>query len=184
VIQSYIDRLTHIEEHPDYKPNGGREVLLKQGQQYKVVYVVEARRGRLNPSSYSLSFDITMRRRSYSISRVEHATLTVPTGHVWTTIVAVVAAIIGGTTQHFNQLKKNESAPVLPVSWDSAWIYISSVDILLPILTAVIVFTIFDMTSLRERFNFSRDWRAAVFIGFFCGFLTDRILGALAELLG
>ena len=184
VVQSYIDRLKHIEDHPDFKPNGGREVTLKQGQQYKVVYVVEAQRGRFSPSSYSLSFDIMLRRKSYSISRVEHTTLTVPTGHVWTTVIAVVSAVIGATTQHFNQIRKDTYLPTKPVSWESAWSYVSSVEILLPVLTAIIVFTIFDMTSLREKFNFSRDWRLAVFIGFVCGFLTDRILGALGELLG
>jgi hypothetical protein len=184
VIQSYINRLKNIESHRDYKPNGDREVTLKKGQQYKVVYVVEAQRGRFSPNSYSVSFDIIMRRKDYSLSRVEHKTLTVPTGHVWTTAIAVISALIGATTQHFNQIRKATYLPTKPVSWESAWAYVSSVEILLPILTSIIVFTIFDMTSLRDKFNFSRDWRLAVFIGFVCGFLTDRILGALGELLG
>jgi hypothetical protein len=186
IVEFNIERLKKIEKHEDFDCRCSHAVTLKKGQQYKSLYVVSAKRGRLSPNTYSLSFDVTMRRDDYSLSRVEYATLPVPTGHLWTTLVAMVAAAVGGLIL---KLQPHEGAAPLasgrnPLGQLFSEAGAAAPDIVVSMLTAAIVYNIFDMTGLKDKVGTSRNWRTAVFIGFLCGFLNMRILQALSALLG
>lgn len=188
IIESYIDRLRRIEKHEDFDCNGAREVLLKKGQQYKAVYVIGATRGKFSSNSYSLSFDIGLRRGDYYLARVAYATLTVPTGHLWTSLVAMASALAGALIQAFGPASSDAgTAPqdsTLRAAVESGRLFDIVTALGVPLLTALIVYNIFDMTSLKDRVSSARDWRTAVFVGFLCGFLNVKILHALGTLLG
>jgi hypothetical protein len=187
LIEYNVDRLIDIEKKEDFDCARCGEILLKKGQQHKSIYVVSAKRGRLSPNTYSISFDIKMKRDDYSLARVTHATFTVPTGHLWTSAIAMAFAVVGALVQ---TLDPDSNAGQTDKSTDGLKVAISHLDlsgivagISLPILTALVVYNIFDMTSLKDKIGANRNWRTAVFVGFLCGFLNEKILHALSALL-
>lgn len=182
-----------LELEDGFEASRKRSITLKRGQQYKTVYIVNARRGAFSPTSFSFSVDMLFKRADYKVSRMESATVKVPPGPLWLTIIAMFSAAIGSYLQIYtpsrsapaagagaqHQILENylfEIGPRLP----GALIHTLGV----PILTAIIFYNIFDMTTMKKQFSMARNWRSAIFIGFVCGFLNKKILDAFAALLG
>jgi hypothetical protein len=185
LIEYNISLLKRIEADQDFQRTRTKEVSLKKGQQYKAIYIVCGTRGALNPTSYSISFDIVLRRESYFLSRVEYATVTVPPAPFWPTVVAMASAAIGWLIEAFRPV--TAAGATTPKAASASFLstdpLVLATGLAVPILTALIVYNIYDMTALKDRVKASRSWRSAVFVGFLCGFLNERILAALGALL-
>lgn len=207
LIEYNIELLKRIEGDQDFQRTRAKEVSLKKGQQYKAIYIVCGTRGALNPTSYSISFDIVLRRGTYSLSRVEYATVTVPPAPFWPTVVAMASAAIGSLIHAFGPASGaagsagaaaagaagsaggaaagGTAAAAMAVAADpfgTQAMLSMAATLAIPVLTALIVYNIYDMTALKDRLKAARSWRSAVFVGFLCGFLNERILAALGAL--
>ena len=176
LVSYNIDLLEGIERDANFQRSRAKDVVLKKGQQYKAIFIVCGTRGALNPTSYSISFDIVLRRDDYVLSRMEYVAVTVPPAPFWPTIVAMGAAAIGS---FIHAAGPKGSGANLLTSDPFALLR----DVAVPVLTALIVYNIYDMASLNDRIKPIRSWRSAVFVGFLCGFLNEKILAALEALL-
>ncbi|WP_313325975.1 hypothetical protein [Sphingobium yanoikuyae] len=175
-----LEILKSIEESGNYNKNEDNEVSLRKGQEYKIVYILCARRGWINPSSFSIGFEVPFRRENYSMSRMEYARISVPPGSTWPTIIAMLSSAIGSYIQRFGS---NKTAP--PNFEGISLVAIANgalATLVVPMLTALIVYNIYDMTALKDKFQSRRGWRSGIMVGFFCGFLNQKILGALSAL--
>lgn len=177
--------LASIEQDEEFEKSRSQVVSLKKGQQYKVIYIVNGRRGSFNPTSFSISVDMLFQRGGYKVSRVEAATITVPPGPFWLSLIAMGASAIGSYIHAYS----NAGGTSRPLrAFADIWEAISALTVdfaqqfAAPMLTALVVYNIFDMTSLRKHFAYRRSWRLAILIGFFCGFLNEKILAALSAL--
>lgn len=179
-LASYNSKiLAELESSEDFKQSQ-KDVTLKKGQQYKLVYILKGERGYVNTIPYSISFEIPFRRGNYAISRMEYVRLSVPPGSTWPTLTAMLSAAIGSYIHRFGA---PGAAPTNITDIDSGMVLNGAFStLLIPMLTALVVYNIYDMTSLKDKFQASRGWRSAVLVGFFCGFLNNKILEALVTL--
>jgi hypothetical protein len=185
LVEYNIDQLKSIEKSDDFDSTRRREVLLKKGQQHKAIFVVSTKRGRLSPNTYSISFDIKLKREEYSVSRVAYATLTVPTGHLWTSMLAMAFALVGALVQTYGSgTPTTPAGAALSTALKKGDLGGIMAGLGVPVLTALVVYNVFDMTTLKDKVGPGRNWRTAVFVGFLCGFLNVKILEALSKLLG
>lgn len=173
------DILIAMEQSDDFQ-QAQQDVTLKRGQQYKIVYILRGTRGYVNSIPFSISFEIPFRRGTYAISRMEYVRVSVPPGATWPTLIAMLSAAIGSYIQRFGDPSK-APADITTISAD-ALVNGAVATLLVPILTALVVYNIYDMTALKEKFQARRGWRSAVLVGFFCGFLNHKILEALGTL--
>ena len=172
--------LADMEQSDDFEQSR-QDVTLKRGQQYRIVYILRGTRGYVNSLPFSISFEIPLRRGAYTTSRMEYVRVSVPPGSTWPTLTAMLSAGIGSYIQRFGTPVAAAPADVTRMGADA--ILNGAVSTLLvPMLTALVVYNIYDLTSLREKFQARRGWRSAVLVGFFCGFLNAKILEALAVL--
>ncbi|RYY25739.1 MAG: hypothetical protein EOP62_12840 [Sphingomonadales bacterium] len=173
-----LEILRDIEQQEEFVVSRRARAEVQPGQEHKSVYIVDAKRGLFDAASYSVNFDISLRSVDGSqISRTETAPLIVTPNAMTLTAVAVASALIG---RAIKLLATNPNS----VAFDLATVLNSASGYLLAGLTALIVFNIFDFTALRDQFQAKISWRAAILIGFVCGYLTDRLLRTLETLLG
>jgi hypothetical protein len=175
-----MQMLIDMEQSEDFKQSQ-QDVTLKRGQQYKIVYILRGTRGYINSLPFSISFEIPFRRGSYAISRMEYVRISVPPGSTWPTLTAMFSAAIGSYIQRFGTPDASAPADVTRLGAD-AIVNGAVATLLVPMLTALVVYNIYDLTTLKEKFQTKRGWRSAVLVGFFCGFLNQKILAALAVL--
>jgi len=177
-LRYVIDILRDIEHEDEFQASRRARAQVQPGQEHKSVYIVDARRGLFDTASYSVNFDISLRSTDGNqISRTETAPLIVSPNAATLTAVAVVTALIGRAIRLLSE------GPVT-ISFDTTTIAHTAGGYLLAGLTALIVFNIFDFTALRDQFKAKISWRAAILVGFVCGYLTDRLLNTLETLLG
>ncbi|RYD58463.1 MAG: hypothetical protein EOP60_03285 [Sphingomonadales bacterium] len=173
-----LEILRDIEQQEEFVLARRARAEVQPGQEHKSVYIVDAKRGLFDAASYSVNFDISLRSNDGSqISRTETAPLLVTPNAATLTAVAVASALIG---RAIKLLAVNPNS----ISFDVGTVLNSASGYLLAGLTALIVFNIFDFTALRDQFQAKISWRAAILIGFVCGYLTDRLLRTLETLLG
>lgn len=173
--------LAEMEQSEDFHQSQ-QDVTLKRGQQYKIVYILRGTRGYINSLPFSISFEIPFRRGAYAISRMEYVRISVPPGSTWPSVTAMLSAAIGSYIQRFGP--GNASAPFFDAERLDNISSLSSAagSLIVPMLTAVVVYNIYDLTALKDKFQTKRGWRSAVLVGFFCGFLNEKVLKALAVL--
>jgi hypothetical protein len=171
--------LADMEQSDDFKQSQ-QDVTLKRGQQYRIVYILRGTRGYINALPFSISFEIPLRRGAYATSRMEYVRVSVPPGSTWPTLIAMLSAGIGSYIQRFGT--SAEAPPDVTRMGVDAVLNGAVATLLVPMLTALVVYNIYDLTSLKEKFQTRRGWRSAVLVGFFCGFLNTKILAALEVL--
>jgi hypothetical protein len=187
LIEYNIALLKAVETDPDFQRSQSQVISLKKGQQYKSIYIICGSRGSLEPTSYSIGFDITLQRGAYSLSRVEYVTVTVAPAPLWPTLIAMGSAAVGSLIQTFGPSVKAAAAAAEEATKPAllkADALVLGTTFIVPMLTALIVYNIYDLTVLKDRVKVSRSWRSAVFVGFLCGFLNEKILAALTALVG
>lgn len=173
--------LSEMEQSDDFHQSQ-QDVTLKRGQQYKIVYILCGTRGFLNSLPFSISFEIPFRRGACAISRMDYVRISVPPGSTWPSVTAMLSAAIGAYIQKFGPGSTSASFFDAERLSDISSLISATGSLIVPMLTALIVYNIYDLTALKDKFQTRRGWRGAVLVGFFCGFLNEKVLKALAVL--
>ncbi len=170
----YIATLGEIERQDDFLDSRRSKLTVQPGKSTSALYIVKARRGWADVWSYSINFDLTYKLRDGSQGLMsESASIAVSPSALSLTMVAVLAALLAAVLRLISI--GGDSALDLGATWQSLTV---------AGITALILFNIFDFTGLKDKVSAKVSWRLAIFVGFLCGYLNDRVLAALDALLG
>jgi len=175
LIDFKISQLRSIEARDDYKRIVNKSTTLYNGQDYKVIYILDAQRRYLDLSSYSVTFDVVLRDSisGHQVARTESGTLVVTPNRAWLTFLAVSAGLVGAAVESMR-------TGATMIRYDSLYKYVETTWrlYLLSALVALVFFNIFDFTSIRDRIKANISWRVAVLVGFLCGLFNEKVLAA------
>lgn len=158
-------------------------IIIKPGEVYRSIFVMRGIPNAISPSPSSIAFDIPIEKDGYATRYVEYATITIPPGAFWPSIISMSSAIIGQYIQSIaSKMQSGHEIDLYSIKVSTIINYIPVYGVV-PALTALIVYNIYEMTDLKERFSSKRGWRTAMLIGFVCGYLNLKVLGALRALI-
>ncbi|MFG1243123.1 hypothetical protein V5F31_12165 [Xanthobacter sp. V7C-4] len=175
--------LSDLEEQIASFGDDDKHIDIYNGQSHKSIFIMKGIPSRINTTPSSVSFEIPIQIGDESIRYVEYININVPPGAFWTSVIAMTSGIIGSYIQAVGSKLQNGIEIDIYSMKMSTFINFIPTHGVVPALTALIVYNIYDMTELRDRFNSRRGWRTAMLIGFVCGYLNLKVLAALRALI-